>query len=139
MQNEKKRFGKLVVNYYTDENNYYCVCDCGNKIIIAKNQLHDNSSCGCVNRFLFLSLVGALDEGNTLKANQPLEFNEGRGISFDKKKGKWRSRIVYQSKEYHLGYFTDKETALEVRKVAESNLSNDFIGWYNIFKNGKTK
>jgi hypothetical protein len=81
---------------------------------------------------------GAFDRNvfdvNTLKPRQVVEHQEGRGINYDSKKGKWRARITYQSKEYHLGYFADKETAVAARKEAESNLSADFIEWLSGFK-----
>lgn len=41
------------------------------------------------------------------------------GVSWDKRKNKWRARIKYNQKEIHLGYFNTKEEAAEARKQAE--------------------
>ena len=137
MPDERTRFGKLAVNYAEDENSIHCTCDCGTKIIVSKDKLDDNSSCGCLHRIYLLSLVGAADEGSIMAANPTANLHEGRGINYDKKKEKWRARITYQSKEYHLGYFPDKEAAIEVRREAESNMGSDFIQWYTQYKNEK--
>jgi hypothetical protein len=75
---------------------------------------------------------------NTSRPRQVVEHQEGRGINHDSKKGKWRARITYQSKEYHLGYFADKETAVAARKEAENNLNGDFIEWLSGFKSKAT-
>ena len=134
MESVKTRFGKLVVNYVEDENNVHCICDCGTKLIVAQSQLDDNSSCGCLHRIYLLSLVGAKDEGSSIISSSSPSHHEGRGINYDKKKEKWRSRITYQSKEYHLGYFPDKEAALEIRREAETNMGSDFLQWYKQLK-----
>jgi hypothetical protein len=124
------RYGKLLIDYFTDENNIYCVCDCGTRIIVTEKQLNDNSHCGCVNRMYLLSLVGADDESNDMQATKGNEHIKGRGVNFQKDKGKWRARITYQSKEYFLGYFPDRDSALEIRQEAERNLNTNFIEWY---------
>ena len=41
------------------------------------------------------------------------------GVSFDKKRGRWRARIVLTGQDQHLGYFDDLEAAVEARKAAE--------------------
>jgi hypothetical protein len=128
------RFGKLTVDYLTDANNIFCVCDCGTRIIVAEGQLNENSSCGCVHRILLWANQGMADQGRALINDNTAPQHESRGINFDKKKNKWRARITFQSKEYHLGYYPDKETASEIKREAESNLDN-FIEWFNNFKN----
>jgi hypothetical protein len=153
MQDDKTRFGKLTVNYASDDDNIHCVCECGTRIIVSKSQLTDNSSCGCIHRKILLALSGMVDDGgafdgsafdrsvfgrSTSRSKQMIEHQEGRVINFDSKKDKWRARITYQSKEYHLGYFADKETAVATRKEAESNLSGNFIEWLSGFKNKTT-
>jgi hypothetical protein len=138
VQDKKTRFGKLTVTYIEDENNIHCTCECGTRIIVAEHQLNDNSSCGCIYRKYLLSLAGVDDDEDNIKRRQ-VEYPEGRGINFDKKKNKWQARITYQSKEYHLGYFPDKETALVVRKEAETNMNTNFVDWFNIFKNDRAE
>ena len=136
MEQNRTRFGKLSVNYILDENNIHCVCDCGTKIIVNENQLNENSSCGCVNRILLWAQQGLPDQGGVVfNETTVIDNNEERGINFDKKKNKWRARITFQSKEYHLGYYPDKNAALDIRRTAEKNLNTDFIGWFAEYKN----
>lgn len=140
MEYNRTRFGKLLVNYVEDENNIHCVCDCGTKIIVTENNLNDNSSCGCVNRILLWAQQGLADQGSVdVRENKAVENHADRGVNFDKKKKKWRARITFQSKEYHLGYYPDKDAALAIRRTAENNLSADFIGWFTQFKNNNTE
>jgi hypothetical protein len=140
MEDNSIRFGKLVVDYEVDENSYRCTCDCGMKIIVKREHLNENSHCGCVTRALLLDHIrknSNIDIDDDIVENKvPVpDNNKGRGLNFDKKKNKWRARIIYQSKEYHLGYFQDEKTALEVRKDAEMNMGTGFLEWYNKLKN----
>jgi hypothetical protein len=41
------------------------------------------------------------------------------GVSFDKRRNKWRSRIQVDKKEKHLGYFNTVKEAIRARKQAE--------------------
>lgn len=57
------------------------------------------------------------------------------GIHFDKRSGKHRAEMNYQRKKYHLGYSTDIESLIEIRKEAEFHVKHgDFIDWYNLRK-----
>gem|GEM_PF-5594320 len=60
MINNHDKYGMLYVKHYENDNNVFCRCECGLNIIIAADQLNDSSSCGCINRKLLLSLVGAV-------------------------------------------------------------------------------
>jgi hypothetical protein len=122
----------LSVNYVEDDNNIFCVCDCGNRLITTKERLNDDSHCGCVHRRLLLLAVGKNDDYYPALEIQTQEYHEGRGINYEK--SKWRARITYQKKEYHLGYYTEKDAAIEIRKEAEKNLNGDFLGWFEEFK-----
>jgi hypothetical protein len=132
LENIQTRFGKLTLNYISDENNYHCECDCGTKVILTKEQLDRADSCGCEKRKYWLSLNGMSDDGYTaINQNHTVKYSENRGVNFDKRKNKWRVRITYRSKEYHLGYFAEKEDALKRRQEAERSLNSNFIEWYN--------
>jgi hypothetical protein len=73
---------------------------------------------------------------NMLPQNETTQ-NETRGVNFEPGKNKWRVRIPYRSKEYHLGYFVEKDDAIKRRAEAESHLNGDFIGWYNkVYRKG---
>ena len=134
---KRTRYGKLLVKHIVDENNIHCVCDCGTKIIVTENQLDDNSSCGCVHRILLWAYHGEADKGGAFNENKMPEQHGGRGLNYDKQKKKWRARIIFQSKEYHLGYYQEKESALKIRREAENNIGDNFIKWYANLKTNK--
>jgi len=48
------------------------------------------------------------------------------GVDFAKREGKWRARIKLFGKEKHLGFFDDKEMAIEAKKQAEITHFGDF-------------
>ena len=57
------------------------------------------------------------------------------GINYDKKNGKLRAEINYKRKKYHLGYSTDIEELIAIRKEAEFHVKNgDFTEWYRLRK-----
>lgn len=41
------------------------------------------------------------------------------GTALDSRRGKWQARIVVDGKQLHLGYFTDRDEAIEARIAAE--------------------
>ena len=139
MDNTKN--GKLVVNYIRDEENYHCTCDCGTRIILTKEQFSQRKHCGCEHRKYLRSLVGMEDEEQEIRQNTTIPHSSSRGVNFYQKKNKWRARIIFQSKEYHLGYFSEKETAIEMRMEAEKHLGNGFLEWYDSIqqKDAKSK
>ena len=64
-------------------------------------------------------------------------YSDERGVRFEKGKNKWRVRVTFQSKEYHLGYYAEKDDALKIRQEAENHLNSGFIEWYNKFRQGE--
>ena len=48
------------------------------------------------------------------------------GVSWNKSRGKWCARIMYNHKNINLGYFDTLEEAAEVRKQAEIDLYGDY-------------
>ena len=68
----------------------------------------------------------------------PSSLPEERGVKFEKGKNKCRVRVAFQGKEYHLGYYSEKDSALELRREAETHLNGDFLCWYNkVYKSRK--
>ena len=54
------------------------------------------------------------------------------GINFDKKLKKYRAEINHKRKKYHLGYSTNIDDLIAIRKEAEFHVKNgDFIEWYD--------
>ena len=49
------------------------------------------------------------------------------GVTWHDKNGKWVARITFRGKTYHLGYFTNKDEAISVRKKAESLTFENFL------------
>lgn len=49
-----------------------------------------------------------------------------RGVSFEPKYGRWRSRIQVNGKHIHLGYFDSIEEAIQARKEAEVKHFKEF-------------
>lgn len=61
--------------------------------------------------------------------NHKLKINNTSGItgvSWDKKSGKWHSRIGANNKEISLGFFNDFDEAVEVRKQAEQKYHGEY-------------
>lgn len=132
METDQARTTLLTVNYKSDAY-YHCSCACGTNILLTEDQLKSMDSCGCLGRKTLLAAVGMSEDdydfSSTLQPTKDTE-NKDRGIGFDSKKGKWRARITYQSKEYHLGYFPDKDAAVAIRAEAEANISGNFLEWF---------
>jgi hypothetical protein len=144
MENTKIHYGKLTFNYASDENSYHCTCACGNKVILTKAQLESMSSCGCETRNLLSAASGKSadeikeDEKMNLPAPTPVAVSEESGVRFENSKNKWRVRVTFHGKEYHLGYYEEKDAALAIRREANLHLNGDFLLWYNeVYKRGR--
>jgi hypothetical protein len=131
---EKKQYGLLTLNYASDGDNFHCTCACGTKIILTEEQLNRMRSCGCESRKLLLAQTDIADDTSEMEKLYQLAPTEVRGVNFEPSKGKWRARVTFQSKEYHLGYFAEQDDALKRRHEAEEHLSGDFIAWFKNIK-----
>lgn len=61
--------------------------------------------------------------------NQKIRINNTSGVpgvSLDKDKSKWRARIRANNKEIHLGYFINKEDAVQARKQGEEKYFGEY-------------
>jgi len=57
------------------------------------------------------------------------------GIQFDKRSQKHRAEISYNKKKYHLGYSTDIDELIAIRKEAEFHVKNgEFEAWFRLKK-----
>lgn len=52
------------------------------------------------------------------------------GVTWHKRIKKWQANIQFQGIRYHLGYYTDINSAKKIRKAAEKELHRDFWKWY---------
>jgi hypothetical protein len=61
--------------------------------------------------------------------NRPIQCNNTSGITgvtWDKRKNKWRATISVNGKRKYLGYFNSKEEAADVRRLAEVEYFGEF-------------
>ena len=62
------------------------------------------------------------------RSNCGMRMNKGenKGITFDKKSGKFKAQIMVNYKNIHLGYFDSKVDAKNARKLAEAKYFGEF-------------
>jgi len=53
-----------------------------------------------------------------------------KGVKLNKRTGKWVAHIQFKKIQYHLGTYTDKLQAAEIRKEVEEMLFEPFLEWY---------
>lgn len=109
-----------------------CICDCGNITFADCSHLKSGSiqSCGCLAAQCRIVRMGKLQVQGTVPArlndNLMITNTSGtRGIS-PRKKG-WIASMNFQKKRYYLGYFTNKQDAINARKKAEDELWKPFL------------
>lgn len=101
---------------------YVCRCKCGNYITLSGSHLAKRYSCGCLTG-------GYLPESN-IKAESFIHLGKKSkrntsgcpGVYWKKDKQKWQASIYFNGKNHHIGYFNDKEKAVQARKEAEEEL-----------------
>lgn len=130
---------------------WFCKCDCGNYTDVASTKLIQGTtiSCGCQlkkarkkwktiykdkevqKKIKETSKKNDGREKNTklsilkLSVNDQLRANNASGVtgvSYSKRDKRWRSYITVKHVRYELGYFKDKESAIQARKKAEEEL-----------------
>ncbi|MDF2880265.1 MAG: hypothetical protein K0R54_822 [Clostridiaceae bacterium] len=140
-----KRFGKLKVIRDSGRRIHRkviweCLCDCNKTTFVTSDRLvsENTRSCGCLKNefyeshthnnptFIEGTEVGLLNPELTYSHNT----SGHRGVSQNKKNGKYRAYIQFKKKPYWLGTFINIEEAIEVRKNAESMLFGNFLEWY---------
>lgn len=109
-----------------------CQCTCGNYIDVISSNLESGhvTSCGCIqklNREKFLFNIGCTSGTILTKLNSKVYRNNTsgvKGVSFDKRRYKWKAYITYKGNTYSLGRFDTKEEAVAIRYSAEKNIWN---------------
>lgn len=123
---------------------YICQCDCPKHTILEVRRdgliSGDTTSCGCVRDSLFRENVKKAYKKNFVNdtsipkiAYDTLQKNNTSGctgVYWHKRHSKWAARIIFQGKNYSLGYYNDKKQAIAARKSAENELHKDFFEWY---------
>lgn len=135
-----KKFGRLTAIKRINNkgrSDYLCKCDCGNEtVVVGASLLYGKiRSCGCMKSEVssesfkevcmeghkivekncvegtnLLSLTAKLSKANTSGV---------KGVSFNKRTGKYRAYIYLRGKQKYLGDFSELEDAANARKEAE--------------------
>lgn len=141
-----KHLKVIGIGKYVKGQGYYytCECDCPKHTVLDVRRdvliRGEVTSCGCVHDGLFkINSKNARKKMFVKSTNVPkiaydnLQKNNTsgyKGVSWHKGKSKWYARIMFQGKNYSLGYYSDIEQAVIVRKTAEKELHKDFWKWY---------
>lgn len=131
-----QRFGKLVAKSSfrkKGRRKWLCQCDCGNEIIVDGANLKNGhtKSCGCLKTREQLKIV----EGTNISLISSSKLNKNnksgvKGVSFNKKTGKWVARLTFKKHIYCLGEFKRIEDAIKARREKEK-IYREFIDSYN--------
>ncbi len=143
-----QKFGKLTVVGFSHFDGKYpywqCMCECGNeKVVYQQNLLSGStSSCGCGRKE-----CGAKYAKENLHIYQGIQIEKAmakftnrnntsgfRGVTIDKRVGKYRARIISQGVRTELGYFEHFADAVEARLTAEQK-RDKIIEQYKSLKN----
>lgn len=129
-----KRFGRLVVIEREGKDKRHphliCNCDCGNQISVNVEHLLTgrSKSCGCLRTEKTFVETTSL---NTINSKLRSDNTSGvRGVTWCKSKNKWNAHIGFKKKKYNLGYYTNIQDAIKVRKNAEEELFKPILEKY---------
>lgn len=64
------------------------------------------------------------------KKNYTSNTSGVRGVSYNKRLGKYSAYIIFKGKWYNLGYYVELEDAKKAREQAEEELFGNFLKWY---------
>ena len=155
-----ERFGRLVVigdsNQRTKQGQviWKCICDCGNYSLVSSSNLRGTKtmSCGCYAKEKAKSTNNARTKDYNLdlvRKRKKTDFKENtslsgisekkmlstnksgvRGVYWDKSKKRWVAKIEFQGVSRTLGYFIDKQDAIDARKEAEEKYFKPILDKY---------
>ena len=153
-----RRYGRLLAVRPTDRHDvsgsivWECRCDCGQTVYHSVNQLSKGGtrSCGCLYRESRSTAsenrrdaVGGTLVSALVSSQEPHTNNTSgcTGVYFDKRTEKWQSYINFRKKRYCLGFFKEKQKAIEARKAAEKKLYEPVIleQWDSLTEQTKRK
>lgn len=141
-----QRFGRLVVVRDSGERTsakgviWECRCDCGEISFVSRANLKNGNtkSCGCLDKEVaFKKMKTKGYHAKTIEAKKGKSLVEGtslshlaqktpsnntsgqKGVCWDKAKKRWLSRITVKGKSIFLGYYANKQDAINARIEAE--------------------
>lgn len=138
------RFGRLVARnivgkaHNNNQNVWHLDCDCGNSTTATTHNLMQGhvQSCGCLKKDIEVhNIRRGMEEKTVEGVRVPLLTQRKRsdntsghkGVSFDKRSGKWRAYIVVKGKYYDLGLHKDLSDAVAARKRGEAKYHKPYI------------
>lgn len=145
-----RQFGRLKAIRPTDKRNcnevvWECMCDCGSITMVPVGKLTSGNtqSCGCLKTETGEEIMKIgrervkkyYHDGTyilNIKTETIRDDNTSgvRGVSFNKRSGKWESYITLKGCTHKLGLYTEKEDAIQARKLAEKKLFHPIIEEY---------
>lgn len=136
-----QKFGKLTVvkkmakKDSCNDSIYKCKCECGEIVkVVARSLKNKNTtSCGCHKIETFKDNTFDFNTNLYKLNNKKVNSNNTSGctgVHFNNNRQKWIANIVFQKKNYFLGYHDKKENAINARKIAEERLHGEFLEWY---------
>ena len=142
-----KKFNMLTALYPTEKRSkkgsvvWHCVCDCGKETDVDYNALVYSRivSCGCKKAEHDAQLAGFITfvDGTSIDAlkSQKIATNNTTGVKgVYKVRGRWLAKIVFQQKQYYLGFYDDFSDAVAARKNAEEVIIKGTIDHYEKWK-----
>lgn len=141
-----QEFGRLTVTHKTGltkygYQKYLCKCVCGEEKEIESQSLTSGRtrSCGCLQKERVLSSLEPYLEKNqkegtllsSLNAKKPKNNTSGfKGVTKNKRNGKWIAQIAFKRKNIYLGEFVDIQDAINARKEAEEKYFKPILEKY---------
>ena len=141
-----RRFGKLEVICRSDKRGsrgtrtvplWECRCECGNITYKATDTLTSSGVCmcnDCAGKYAASKMrerAGYVDgtQISKIKSDKPnvTSSSGARGVYFDKRTGKWRTRLRFKGKLMNFGYYTSFDDAVKARKQAEEEYFGEYL------------
>lgn len=112
---------------------YLCRCDCGKEVVFSGDEIAKHPySCGCTPKPMGSqsgnppNLIGHGRQDGTLlcmirptRAVYSSSSTGVSGVSYEKRRKKWRVQIGFKGKLHFLGYYSTKEEAIKARLEGE--------------------
>lgn len=152
-----QRFGRLVAirdsgdRASSGEVLWECKCDCGEFSFVQSGRLRSGNtkSCGCLRKEVGFKTMKTKSyhkkaietrKSNTLVEGTNLSNLTGRlssnntsgkkGVCWSKREKKWQSEIMIKGKSIFLGYYADKQDAINARLEAEEKYFKPILEKY---------
>lgn len=154
-----QRFGRLVVVRDSGEIKsgqgviWECKCDCGKKSVVRSTNLRSGhiKSCGCLREEVTSKRMKTkcyhtktieakkgsdLVEGTSLSSLTSKKYSNNtsgqKGVYWHKATKKWLSQIKIKGKTIHIGYYVDKQDAIDARLEAEEKYFKPILEKYDV-------